>query len=206
MRAGDPVLVFDGRNGEWAADLLDATKKRVTLICTNQTRPQEMPADIWLLFAPLKKARMDMIVEKSVELGAARLLPVITEFTNSERVRTDRLRAQVIEAAEQCGATHIAEVGEPERLEKLVSNWPDSRALLFCDETAAGPGSTPASWPAAPAAILIGPEGGFSQSERDSLRSRPFAHRVSLGPRILRAETAAIAAMALWQSVHGDWR
>jgi 16S rRNA (uracil1498-N3)-methyltransferase len=165
-----------------------------------------MPADVWLLFAPIKKERTDFIVEKATELGAAVIQPVRTEFTQSERVRTDRLQAHAVEATEQCGGTYVPEVRELVALDRVLADWPAGRRLMFCDEglvgeTAGLAGAGPGPW-----AILIGPEGGFSEAERARLAAQPYAVPVSLGPRILRADTAAVAALTLWQATLGDWR
>ena len=341
LGVGDAVRVFNGRDGEWLAHLLTTGKRGATLRLAHQTAPQARPPDLWLIFAPLKKARTDMVVEKAVEMGVARLLPVLTDFTNAERLRDDKLRAHAIEAAEQCGATHLPPIDPVQKLATLLARWPAGRALIWCDEglatippapadhaapaatipagdrrdgptdhaapaatvlagdrrdgtadhaapaatvpagdrrdgpadhaapaatvkagdrrdgtadqaapaatvpagdsrdgTACAPAiaanmpAAPTSpdptapplaamaaylsdhtgisvlpvLPAAPAAILIGPEGGFSPAERARLSGLPFAHPVRLGPRILRAETAAIAALTLWQSLQGDWR
>ncbi|MEO1306375.1 MAG: 16S rRNA (uracil(1498)-N(3))-methyltransferase [Pseudomonadota bacterium] len=201
---GAELLVFDGRSGEWRADVVEAGKRGGVLLCRERTKPLQVPPDLWLLFAPIKKARTDFIVEKAAEMGAARILPVQTEFTNAERVRRDRLQAHAIEAAEQCGGTFVPEVCDLIPLTKLLLDWPEDRALMFCDETQAGAqhGLTSHS---GPWAILIGPEGGFSDAERSRLKGLPQAVTVSLGPRILRADTAAVAAMTLWQSRLGDW-
>mgnify|MGYP001821400533 CR=1 FL=1 len=200
---GAGVLLFNGSDGEWRAEVAEAGKRGGVLACTEQTKPQGAPPDLWLLFAPIKKARTDFIVEKAVEMGAARILPVQTEFTNAERIRRDRLQAHAVEAAEQCGATWVPDVADIVRLNRLLGDWPQDRRLIFCDEMLAGNPKnlpdTPGPW-----AILIGPEGGFSDAERTRLRA--LAHAVSLGPRILRADTAAVAALALWQSKLGDWR
>ena len=202
LGVGDGVLAFNGRQGEWLATVAEAGKRGGTLTIAEQTRPQADPPDLWLLFAPIKKARTDFIVEKAAELGAARILPVQTEFTNSERIRQDRLQAHAIEAAEQCGGTVVPEVADLTRLDRLLDSWPEDRTLWFCDETASA--GTFASDPG-PAAILIGPEGGFSEAERARLHRQPFTRTVSLGPRILRADTAAVSALTLWQSAAGDW-
>ena len=199
---GDAVLVFNGQDGEWRADVVEAGKRGGALTCLEQTGVQRNPPDLWLLFAPIKKARTDFIVEKATELGAARILPVQTEFTNAERIRRYRLQAHAVEAAEQCGGTFVPEVAEIARLETVLRDWPEDRALIFCDEALAGEAG--ADLPPAPAAILIGPEGGFSEAERARLRK--MAATVSLGPRILRADTAAVAAITLWQATRGDWR
>jgi 16S rRNA (uracil1498-N3)-methyltransferase len=203
LAAGDTLLVFDGRTGEWRAEVTEAGRKGGALLCRERTRPLAPPPDLWLLFAPVKKARTDFIVEKAVEMGAARILPVVTDFTNAERVRIDRLQAHAVEAAEQCGATAVPEVAEPERLDRMLAHWPEARRLYWADETAEGAAAFGAP---GPAAILIGPEGGFSDAERGRLRALPFVSAVALGPRILRADTAAVAALALWQAARGDWR
>ncbi|MBT8456898.1 MAG: 16S rRNA (uracil(1498)-N(3))-methyltransferase [Rhodobacteraceae bacterium] len=206
LSVGGQVLLFNGRHGEWLATVVEAGKRAGALSCTSQTRLLQMPPDLWLLFAPIKKARTDFIVEKATEMGAARILPVQTDFTNSERIRRDRLQAHAIEAAEQCGGTYIPDVAELTRLSKLLDDWPHDRHLLFCDEALVGESFAPlADLPKGPWAILIGPEGGFSDAERARLHAMPQARAISLGPRILRADTAAVAALTLWQSTLGDW-
>lgn len=202
LSVGDGVLLFNGRDGEWRADVVEAAKRGGTLRCAEQTKPQQNPPDLWLLFAPIKKARTDFIVEKATELGAARILPVQTEFTNSERIRRDRLQAHAVEAAEQCGGTYVPEVADIRKLTDVLSAWPVDRALIFCDEALVG--VTAGVLPPAPAAILIGPEGGFSEAERSRLRD--VATSISLGPRVLRADTAAVSALTLWQLKQGDWK
>ena len=211
--AGDRVLLFNGRDGEWLAEIAAVGKRSVSLTCLERVREQTGVPDLWLCFAPVKKARTDFIAEKACEMGSARLVPVFTRHTNSERVRTDRLRAHAIEAAEQCGMLSVPEIAEPVALERLLADWPEGRRLMFCDESGSG---EPASevlrrvglnptLPAGPWAVLIGPEGGFSPEEASRLRALPYAHAVSLGPRILRADTAAVVALTVWQSVLGDW-
>jgi len=158
-----------------------------------------------LLFAPIKKARTDFIVEKAAEMGAARIVPVQTEYTNSTRIQQERLQAHVVEAVEQCGGTYVPQVDALQKLDALLDNWPQDRQLMFCDEAQAGAATLIANVSAAPWAILIGPEGGFSEPERKRLSALPYAHTVSLGPRILRADTAAVAALTLWQHTLGDW-
>ena len=204
--AGDAVLLFNGHNGEWHATVAEAGKRKGLLNVERQTRPQQDPPDLWLLFAPIKKARTDFIVEKAAEMGAARILPVQTDFTNSERIRQDRLQAHAVEAAEQCGGTYVPEVTDLQKLDRLLADWPENRQLMFCDEALAGPGeAVRKDGQTAPWAILIGPEGGFSDAERARLKACPFAHPTALGPRILRADTAAVAAMTVWQQRFGDW-
>ncbi len=213
LGAGAELRVFNGRDGEWAARVAEAGKRGGALECVGQTAPQRDPPDLWLLFAPIKKARTDFIVEKAAEMGAARIRPVQTDHTNAERLRRDRLQAHAVEAAEQCGGTFVPEVADLVPLSQLLRDWPDGRRLLVCDEALAGEGErldaflgrrdgqAPGPW-----AVLIGPEGGFSEAERARLSGLPFAVTVSLGPRILRADTAAVAALALWQIALGDWR
>ena len=204
---GDAVALFNGRDGEWQAQVTQAGKRGGELTCRSRSKPLQVPPDLWLLFAPIKKARTDFIVEKAAEMGAARIVPVQTDFTNSERIRQDRLQAHAVEAAEQCGGTYVPEVADLHKLDRLLADWPEGRQLMFCDEALAEePGGAPLSTlTPGPWAILIGPEGGFSEAERSRLRGLPFAHRVALGPRILRADTAAVAALTLWQQALGDW-
>ena len=203
---GDGVLVFNGRDGEWLAEVVQAGRRAGTLAVRRQTRPQQIPPDLWLVFAPIRKARTDFIVEKATEMGAARILPVQTEFTNAERIRRDRLQVHAIEAAEQCGGTHVPEIAELQRLDRLLEDWPAGRRLMFCDEAEVGAGRALGDAGGDRWAILIGPEGGFSDRERAGLKALPFVHVVSLGPRILRADTAAVAALTVWQMTLGDWR
>ena len=164
-----------------------------------------MPPDVWLCFAPIKKARTDFIVEKAAEMGAARIVPMQTDFTNSGRFQRDRLQAHAVEAAEQCGGTYVPPVDEMVRFDRIMTDWDPKRRIMFCDEALAS--STPATLQgdAGPWAIFIGPEGGFSETERAKLHALDFATSVSLGPRILRADTAAVAAMTIWQQTFGDW-
>ena len=205
MATGGEILLFNGHDGEWRAEITEAGKKTGTAVCDTQTQAQAMPPDLWLLFAPIKKARTDFIVEKAVELGVRRILPVQTQFTNSERIRQDRLQAHALEAAEQCGALFVPEVAELVRLDRLLADWPDERGLLFCDEAEAGSRAGVLAGAPAPSAVLIGPEGGFSDAERTRLGGMSQTRVIALGPRILRADTAAVAALTLWQSQSGDW-
>jgi len=206
LKAGAHLLLFNGRDGEYLAEVMQADKRKGVLECLEKTKDLQMPPDVWLLFAPIKKARTAFIVEKAAELGAARICPVQTRFTNAERIRQDRLQAHALEAAEQCGGTYVPQVDDLQRLDTLLDDWPADRQLVFCDEALVGASqvlqaqSDVKKW-----AILIGPEGGFSDEERDKLSSLPFVTKISLGPRILRADTAAIAALTLWQSSLGDW-
>lgn len=206
LGVGARVALFNGRDGEWTAEVARAAKRGGDLACIEQAAPQLNPPDLWLLFAPIKKTRTDFIVEKAAELGAARIIPVQTDFTNSERIRQDRLQAHAVEAAEQCGGTFVPEVSDLVPLAKLLAGWDGARRILWADESLAGPAETLAGLAPGPWAILIGPEGGFSEPERARLRGLPFVTPVSLGPRILRADTAACAALTLWQAALGDWR
>jgi 16S rRNA (uracil1498-N3)-methyltransferase len=200
---GDRVKLFDDRTGEWLAEITDAGKRRVTLGVTEHLRTREPVPDFWLLFAPLKRGRIDMLVEKATELGVARLLPVITQRTVVDRVKDERLLAHMIEAAEQCERTALPELADPMKLRDLLAIWPAERVLLFADESGGAPLLHHAA--AGPTALLIGPEGGFTDEERAAIRAHPAARPISLGPRILRAETAAIAAVAIWMAAAGDW-
>jgi 16S rRNA (uracil1498-N3)-methyltransferase len=209
LGGGSEVLLFNGRDGEWAARVDPAGRKGGTALCLHQTQTQAQAPDIWLVFAPVKKARTDFIVEKAVELGAARLLPVQTDFTNAERLRRDKAAAHIREAAEQCGALWLPEVDDLVPLARLLDRWDPERRLIWADESAAGASLRPcaqiAGHASGPIAVLVGPEGGFSERERARLRGLPFVTPVTLGPRILRAETAALALMALCQATRGDW-
>ena len=208
LKAGDGIIVFNGRDGEWRAEIAEAGKRGAALLVRAQVRPQEGGPDIDYLFAPLKRARLDYLVQKATEMGVARLRPVLTHRTVAERVNVERMRANAIEAAEQCGILRIPEVSEPEKLESVVAGWDAARPLIFCDEASDErcPFTTLARLQPGPLALLIGPEGGFDESERALLSSKPFVTRISLGPRILRADTAAVAALALVNAVLGDWR
>ncbi|MDX1782190.1 MAG: 16S rRNA (uracil(1498)-N(3))-methyltransferase [Thalassovita sp.] len=206
QKVGAQIALFNGRDGEWRAEVIEAGKRGGALECIEQTKPLQMPPDLWLIFAPIKKARTDFIVEKAAEMGAAKIIPVQTEFTNSERIRQDRLQAHAVEAAEQCGGTFVPEVTDLQKLDRLLADWPEDRQLMFCDEAEVGAGKALGDAGPGPWAILIGPEGGFSDAERKRLHGLPFAHVVSLGPRILRADTAAVAALTVWQQVLGDWK
>jgi 16S rRNA (uracil1498-N3)-methyltransferase len=208
LKAGDAVLVFNGRAGEWLARLAEAGKRGAALAVGEQVRVQIGGPDIDYLFAPLKRARLDYMVEKATEMGVARLRPVLTRRSTPERVNTERMRAHAIEAAEQCGILRIPEVHAPERLERAIAAWDRARPLIFCDEDAeeSCPFTALARIEPGPLGVLIGPEGGFDPSERELLSSQPFVTRISLGPRILRADTAAVAALALVNAALGDWR
>jgi 16S rRNA (uracil1498-N3)-methyltransferase len=205
-KIGNLVSLFNGRNGEWLAEITHATKRGVVATCLKQTQLQAGTLDIWLAFAPVKKTPSDYLVQKATELGASVLLPVFTRRTIVTRINEERMAANAIEAAEQSGRLSVPEIRAGATLEKLISAWPKQRRLFFCDEGGdARPLAEAVHGLSGPAAILTGPEGGFDPAEREALRSLPFVTPVTLGPRILRADTAALAALAVWQSVAGDW-
>ena len=207
-RAGQRVRLFNGTDGEWSARIADVGKRGVTLEVEGCTRPQAGVPDLWLLLAPVKKTPLDYIVQKATELGVARIQPVITRRTIVERVNTDRMKANAIEAAEQSGRLTVPHVDEPLALDRALAGWDTARPLVFCDE--AGDAKPLAAAlrdrPEAAAALLTGPEGGFDPAERAYLRSLSCVTPVTLGPRIMRADTAALAAIAVWQAICGDWR
>lgn len=200
---GDRVRLFNGSAGEWAARVDSVGKKIVTLVALEQSAPQEIVPDLWLCAAPLKRGRIDWVAEKACELGVARLVPVVTRRTIVDKLNLERLRAHMVEAAEQCGRTAIPEIAEPVTLAVLLRDWPAGRALIFADEAGGEPLATLCPRVPAPAAILVGPEGGFTPEERAAIRAVPGALAASLGPRILRADTAAVAAVAVWQALSG---
>ncbi len=203
---GDAVTVFNARDGEWLSYLADVSKKGASLRCERQVSGVKPPPDIDYCFAPLKHARLDYVVQKATELGARRLRPVITQRTIAERVNLERMKANVVEAAEQCNLVFVPEVMETVRLPKLLQDWEQGRALIYCDERAAVANPVEALTSLqAPAAVLIGPEGGFTDEERGLLTALPFVTAMSLGPRIMRADTAAVAALTLVQAMLGDW-
>lgn len=214
LKDGEPVLVFNGRDGEWRARLAGAGRKAARLELTERVREQTAAHDLHYLFAPLKHARLDYMVQKAVEVGVTRLAPIIMAHTQAERVNLARMRANAIEAAEQCGVLNIPEIAEPAKFESLTRGWEPDRLLVFCDEeagvkdpvealSAALGGGTAGSLHVS---VLIGPEGGFAEGERAALLKLPNVVRLALGPRILRADTAAVAALTLVQAVLGDWR
>lgn len=206
LKVGDDLLVFNGRDGEWRASVAEVLKKGVILRAEEQARPQTYGPDLELIVAVVKKARVETIVEKAAELGARRVRLVLTQRTNADRIRLDRLDAIAEEAAEQTGRLDVPAVDDPVRLDAVLNGWEDERRLMFCDETGGAPAvSALRAAGEGPWSILIGPEGGFSPEEGERLRSLPFSTAVSLGPRILRADTAAITAMSLWQAAIGDW-
>lgn len=212
----DQVSLFNGRAGEWTAEIIACRKGRARLMIREKTKEQLAEPDLWYLFAPIRKGRLDYMIEKATELGVSLIRPVLTEHTNQTRLKEDKLQINAIEAAEQCGRMTVPAVASMVRLESLLADWPEDRLLMFCDE--AGEGDQNAfpipkaidevnAWQQRPDkwAILIGPEGGFSERERRLVRTQPHVVPVTLGPRILRADTAAITAIALWQSFAGDW-
>ena len=210
-KTGDKLLAFNGRDGEWTAIITSVEKRSVTIEASNQTRPQVAEPDLWLAFAPIKKARLDFMAQKATELGVSSLTPVMTRRTIVDRVKTDRMLANAVEAAEQCERLTVPAINEAIKLDEFLRTLPSDRKLMFCDEDKTGEEThaalrtlndkaNPGPW-----AILIGPEGGFDDDERKKIRSHPGCVPVSLGPRVLRADTAAMAAISLWQSAIGDW-
>jgi 16S rRNA (uracil1498-N3)-methyltransferase len=207
MPDGAGILVFNGRDGEWRAVLRHDGKRGAALEVVDHTRQQTLAQDLWYLFAPLKRSRLDYMVQKAVEMGVNRLMPVLTQHTQAERVNLDRMHANAIEAAEQCGVLVVPQTAEPKKLADVLGAWPPDRRLVFCDEAAAqkNPIETLQALPRGPLAVLIGPEGGFSDTERAMILAMPAAVPLSLGPRIMRADTAAVAALAVVNGVLGDW-
>jgi 16S rRNA (uracil1498-N3)-methyltransferase len=207
LKSGHRVLVFNGRDGEWSATI-DGHRRTASVLVDAKTRAQTPPADLHYLFAPLKAARLDYMVQKAVEMGVSRLQPVLTRHSQVARVNTDRMRANAIEAAEQCGILSLPEIAQPVALARLLAAHDAARWIVFCDEDAevanpiAALGAVP---PRSPLAVMVGPEGGFAEDERAALLKLPHVARVSLGPRLLRADTAAVAALAIVQAVLGDW-
>ena len=204
LGVGSDVLLFDGASGEWLAKVADVGKRKMLLIVERRVREAEAVPDLWLAFAPVKRAPVEWLVEKATELGVARLVPVTTRRTVVERLRLDRLESIMVEAAEQCGRTVLPVLDEPMTLDKFLSQREAGRTLYFADETGGDP--LAASVTPGPALILTGPEGGFTDEERTAIRALPDTRAVSLGPRILRAETAALAAITGWMALAGDWR
>ncbi len=207
LAVGDSVGLFNGRDGDWTAILTVLDRRRGAAEAVRQTRPQREETGPWLLFAPLKKDRTDFLIEKAVEMGASVLWPVRTRHTQAGRINMDRLRARIVEAAEQCGRPGLPDLRDPATLESMLAAWDPARPLAVADES--GSGRPFAAWIAGhagpPPGLLIGPEGGFADAELDDLAGLPFVVRIFLGPRLLRAETAAVAGLACWQSLGGDW-
>lgn len=208
LEEGDEVLLFDGAHGEWRAVIDARGRGRCTLLAVERVRPQERGPDLHYLFAPLKHARLDYMVQKATELGVAVLRPVLTQRTQVQRVKLERMRANAIEAAEQCGILTVPTVVAPQRLDRVLAEWPPERRLIYCDETApvTSPVAALSALAPGPLAVLIGPEGGFEEAERAALRAHAAVTAISLGPRVMRADTAAVAALALVNAVLGDWR
>ena len=207
MRAapGDVVILCDDVTGEWAARVADVGKRDVVLEVAERLRPREAVPDLWLIPALLKKDRFDLILEKATELGVSRIAPVITRRCVADKLNLDRARAITTEAAEQCARTALPQLAEPMKLDALLTDWPDGRALFFADENGGEPAAAAFAQHAGPAAILTGPEGGFDDAERAAIRAHPAARAITLGPRVLRGETAAMAALAVWMATAGDW-
>ncbi len=207
MRVADEILVFNGSDGEWRAVIAALSKKSVTLAVVEQTRPQPIPPDLLYCFAPIKVGRLDYMVQKAVEMGAGALQPVITQHTQVPKIGIQRLQANALEAAEQCGILAVPQVREPVKLDRLLATWDKTRTLIFCDEAAAGDNPVKAleALTGRELALIVGPEGGFSEAERQQFRALPFVTAIPLGPRILRADTAAVAALAVIQATIGDW-
>lgn len=211
IKVGTQVALFNGCDGEWQASVSEANKKAVCLTILSQSRAQEKEPDLWLAFAPIKKGRLDFMVQKATELGVAHMIPVMTQYTNVDRLKIERLRANALEAAEQCDRLQVPTVSDLTKLEATLKEWPDDRMIMFCDEDLSGRSAlealsqsddkeSPKPW-----GIIIGPEGGFAPQEREMIKDHKNCVVVSLGPRILRADTAAIAALSLWQTALGDW-
>ncbi|MDE1991356.1 MAG: 16S rRNA (uracil(1498)-N(3))-methyltransferase [Rhizobiaceae bacterium] len=207
MEDGAELLIFNGRDGEWKASVSFPSRKRILLTPVEETRPQPAPSDLHYLFAPLKVGRLDYLVQKAVEMGAGLLQPVMTQHVQGKITNLDKIRVNVIEAAEQCGILGIPDVAEPMKLADLLARWPKERRIIYCDEGDAGQNPLPllVKVQERQLALLVGPEGGFSEEERALLRSLDFVTAIPLGPRILRADTAAVAAMAIIQAAIGDW-
>jgi len=204
-KVGDPIKLFDDTSGEWLAVAQTVGKRDLMLDVVQHLAMREAVPDLWLCAAPIKKGRVDWVAEKACELGVARLVPVLTRRTVVDRLNLERLRAHMIEAAEQCGRTALPELAEPVKLAGLLRDWPAERALFFADENGGAPAAEAIRAHPGPGAILIGPEGGFDAEERDAIRAQPRAVGIGLGPRILRADTAAAAAVAIWMAGAGDW-
>jgi len=202
---GDQIHIFNNFDGEWLAEIINANKRIVELKCLDKIRQSIVPPNVWLFFSPIKKSRTDFIVEKATELGVAEIFPTRSEFTNSARINQDRLQTHAIEAAEQCGGTYVPKVHKICKLSDTLEKWPDDRNIFFCNEDNLKPTCKLSELPKGPWAIFIGPEGGFSKGEKKRFTQHAKTYSISLGPRILRTDTAAISALTLWQSNFGDW-
>lgn len=204
---GETVQCFNTESGEFLCRIETADKKKTILKVEKNIRKPENEPDIWLIFAPLKKDKTDFVIEKSVELGVGKIIPVITGYTNAGKIKTERFSAQAVEAAEQCGRLSVPEITGPVSLDKLLKSWDNKRILFFMDERRNGKNAAAAFAEAkgTPAAVLVGPEGGFNEAEAQMLNLCPFVKNLNLGPRILRAETAVVSALSVWQSAAGDW-
>ena len=203
---GDAVILFDDITGEWATEVIEAGKRTLSLRPVEKLRPREQVPDFWLCPALLKKDRFDLVLEKATELGVRCINPMVARRCVADKLNLERARTIVTEAAEQCARTALPQLAEPIKLEALLRDWPEDRALFFADELGGAPAAEAFAAHSGPAALLIGPEGGFDETEREAIRAHPAARPITLGPRILRGETAAIAACALWMALAGDWR
>jgi len=202
---GDAVILCDDLTGEWATEVASAGKRELTLRLAERLREREQVPDFWLCAALLKKDRFDLVLEKATELGVRRIVPVLARRCVADRLNPERARTIVTEAAEQCARTALPELGEPLKLDALLRDWPETRTLFFADEQGGDPAAAAFAAHQGPAALLVGPEGGFDDAERTAIRALPQARAITLGPRILRGETATIAATALWMGIAGDW-
>lgn len=205
MKVGDPVKLFDNQSGEWLGVAASVGKRDVTLDVTAMLRPRETVPDLWLCAAPIKKARNDYALEKACELGVDRIVPVLTRRAVVDKLNLEKVRGHLIEAAEQCGRTALPSIVEPVKLPALLRDWPEDRVIFFADENGGAPALAAMRANPGPAALLVGPEGGFDEEERERIRAHPKAVAITLGPRILRAETAVAAAISLWMAATGDW-
>ena len=203
---GDAVILCDDFTGEWTTEVVEAGKRTLSLRAVEKLRPREQVPDFWLCPALLKKDRFDLVLEKATELGVRCINPMVARRCVADKLNLERARTIVTEAAEQCARTALPQLAEPIKLEALLRDWPEDRALFFADELGGAPAAEAFAAHSGPAALLIGPEGGFDETEREAIRAHPAARPITLGPRILRGETAAIAACALWMALAGDWR
>tara|TARA_Y100000739_G_C20609002_1_gene467346 strand:+ start:518 stop:1240 length:723 start_codon:yes stop_codon:yes gene_type:complete len=205
LKIGDELTIFNNFDGEWLSKIRERNRKGGVLFCIKKIKDRHIPKDIWLLFAPIKKTRTDFIVEKATEMGASKILPVLTDHSNTNRISRNRLQAHAVEAAEQCQISYVPDVLDLKTLEDVLITWPKERKILFCDESLNNFKELKREKASDPWAILVGPEGGFSEKERKRILNEKFVRPISLGPRVLRADTAAVVALTLWQSSLGDW-